>query len=113
MRTEHAAGPPEERVSRSVRINVLGVDLRLQTDDSDAFVQRVAEAVNQRGAALRQRGVPAQQAAVYAALQLAEELERLRDAHRALHHQAADQLEAFAEELVGHAHALQAREDAA
>jgi len=100
-------------VARSVRINVLGVDLRLQTDDSDAFVQRVADAVNQRGAAMRQRGVPPQQAAVYAALQLAEELERLRDAHRALHHQAAEQLDAFADELVAHARALQPREDRA
>ncbi len=100
-------------MARSVRMTVLGVDLRLQTDDSDAFVQRVADAVNQRGAAMRQRGVPAQQAAVYAALQLAEELERLRDAHRALHHKAAEQLDAFADELVGQAHALQAREDPA
>lgn len=86
-------------MARTVRISVLGMELRLQTDDSEAFVQRVASAVNQRGEAMRQRGLPAQQVAIYAALQLAEELERNRDADAAFRNETAAHVGKIAAQL--------------
>lgn len=98
-------------MAHTVRISVLGMDLRLQTDDDEAFVQRVAAAVNDRASRMKQKGAPQQQLAVFAALQLAEELMRERDAAVALRAHLAQELRGLAAE-VRRATAVSGAEDA-
>lgn len=75
------------------------MDLRLQTDDDEAFVQRVAAAVNDRANRMKQKGAPQQQIAVFAALQLAEELERERASAAVLRAELAAQVRQLAAEV--------------
>ena len=83
-------------MARSVKITLLGAEMRVQTDDEEGFVERVAAAVNDRAALMRQKGMPSQQVAIFAALKLAEELEREREANAAFRQQVALRMHEFA-----------------
>jgi len=86
-------------VAHTVRVQVLGLDLKLHTDDDEAFVGRVAASVNGAAALLRQKGAPPPQLALFAAMQIAADLERERAAHAQARRAWAAQTRDLADEV--------------
>lgn len=83
-------------MAREVKVRLAGNDFRLQTEEPEEFVLRVASQVDARMANLRARNVPAQHIALFAALTLAEDLEKERAALAELRQRWADRLEVLA-----------------
>lgn len=83
-------------MAREVKVRLAGNDFRLQTEEPEEFVLRVAATVDAHMANLRARNVPAQHLALFTALTIAEELEKERLAVAELRQRWADRLEVLA-----------------
>ncbi|MBI5607782.1 MAG: cell division protein ZapA [Deltaproteobacteria bacterium] len=85
-------------MARAVKVTLMGTDFRLQTEEPEEFVVRVAQLVDSRIAELRGRAanLPAQHLALLTALTLAEDLEKERLALAQLRQRWADRLEVLA-----------------
>jgi cell division protein ZapA len=73
-------------VSRSVKVTVAGQTLAIRTDARPGYVRELAELVDAKIAEVRSstRAVSTQAVALLAALNLADELQQLRDSQREL-----------------------------
>lgn len=72
-------------MGRPVKVTLMGRPFTLQTDEDEAQVQHVAQLVDQRLTALRQRAsLPLESLALLTALTLADELEKERARSAAL-----------------------------
>jgi cell division protein ZapA (FtsZ GTPase activity inhibitor) len=102
-RTPAEAVPPLRRVD----VHVMGLPLSVRTDREDAWVQGIAQQVNQRVDELRRtaRTASAQQLAVLVALNLAEELQTERQRSATRDRDAEDRLEALASGALARVHA--------
>lgn len=84
-------------MARTVKVTLMGTDFRLQTEEAEDFVQRVAGLVDVRIAELRSRAnLPPQHLALLTALTLAEDLQKERETTLRLRAEWADRLEALA-----------------
>ena len=92
-------------MKRSLTVEIAGQRIGLRTDSEEKHVRRIAQGVDARFKAVQRggRGVDTQQVAILVALQLAEELERERQALAELKAQVKTRGDALLKLLERHA----------
>ena len=92
-------------MKRSLTVEIAGQCIGLRTDSEEKHVRRIAQGVDARFKAVQRggRGVDTQQVAILVALQLAEELERERQALAELKAQVKTRGDALLKLLERHA----------